>query len=575
MRQLPLRRQGTTNAAQEESEVEQLPVREASLLPTRDTSRQRTGKLLFHQERGKAQRSADLSAHVKATRTLMMDSFDKLSRLIEDREKCLADMGSDLSTQNELHMQLPGAPEITEPGVPEKTAPTALFSKQFSFVSSCGTNGGRASTGKGDEAGRSLIKQRGRLRNRPVFGMMNSDTLKEQLKEKLSKGPHGVEQFYYDAGIAQQIARAPYFEWITTFFLVANSIWIGIETDLNEAVSLAAAAPGFIVVENLFCTYFLGEWVVRVFAFKRKVDCLRDSWLMFDTVLMSLMVAETWILCPISAAAGGQMMPGMGMMGVFRALRLSRMARMARLVKFFPELAVIIKAVRMGISSICWMLAVLMIVVYIFAILFTQLLDGKSQPKGTVAHESFSSVKDSISTLLLAGVLPDQAEIVKELGRKNFAYYLLMFAYMLFASIVIFNLIVGTLVEVVHISSHMEHEEIDLLYLRQNLEDIMTALDMDNNGNLSKAEFEEILTNTTYANILADIGIDVLGLVDMVDIIFEDDDVELTLENFVKLIFRMRDTNTATVKDLSENSRKVVADIKQEMKALQHSNTLS
>jgi len=584
MHQVPLRLQRTGVDVQEEDELEPISeVREArSSAPTSpvlgNARKRPVGKILFGQERGKAgAEEVDLSAHVKAMRTLMVDSCDKLSRLIEDREKRLGDKSSDL-------VPLPGVPDILPPSVQELTPRTIPPAKQQALLSfptqptfeTMRTRGMNSTkTPKVDETTKKPLRGR-RIRHRPVFGLINADALKEQLKDKLSKGQYDVEKLYSSTGAAQRIARAPYFEWVTAFFIVVNSVWIGIETDLNDAVTLADAAPVFIVVENLFCAYFLGEWAVRVLAFESKVNIFRDSWLMFDAVLLGLMMFETWILCPISAA-GGKVdgMGSTGMLGVFRALRLSRMARMARLLKFFPELAVIIKAMQLGIRSICWMMVVLMIVVYTFAIMFTQLLDGKNQPKDTLANESFSSVVDSVSTLLLAGVLPDQADIIKAMGKQNLAYYLLMLAYMMFASVAVINLIVGTLVEVVRVSSHVEHEEIDLLYLRQNLEDIMYALDMDNNGNMNRTEFEDVLSNTEYAQTLKEIGIDVLGLVDMVDVIFEDEDAELSLENFTMHVFRMRDTNTATVKDLSEHSRKMVADVKQALKSLQPSTTLS
>ena len=43
--------------------------------------------------------------------------------------------------------------------------------------------------------------------------------------------------------------------------------------------------------------------MMRFGAFRRKIDCLKDLWFKFDTVLVILMVAETWIIGVVFAGA--------------------------------------------------------------------------------------------------------------------------------------------------------------------------------------------------------------------------------------------------------------------------------
>ncbi len=85
---------------------------------------------------------------------------------------------------------------------------------------------------------------------------------------------------------------------------------------------MSTAVTYIVVVENLFCFYFTGEVLVRFMSFARKVNCLRDMWFKFDSVLVTFMVIETWILPVALAGSGG------GGLSNLSALRLMRLVRL-------------------------------------------------------------------------------------------------------------------------------------------------------------------------------------------------------------------------------------------------------
>ncbi len=60
--------------------------------------------------------------------------------------------------------------------------------------------------------------------------------------------------------------------------------------DLNDSNTLLDAEPVFIVVENIFCVYFVIELGLRFGAFRFKRDCIKDAWFCFDALLVALMV---------------------------------------------------------------------------------------------------------------------------------------------------------------------------------------------------------------------------------------------------------------------------------------------
>merc|ERR1711975_198543 len=97
---------------------------------------------------------------------------------------------------------------------------------------------------------------------------------------------HRVEEYYYEKGFCQYLARSDNFANLTVFIVILNALYIGIDADWNTAANLYDAHLFFIIGSNMFCLYFTFEWLVRFFAFSRKCDAMRDGWFKFDTFLV-------------------------------------------------------------------------------------------------------------------------------------------------------------------------------------------------------------------------------------------------------------------------------------------------
>lgn len=188
-----------------------------------------------------------------------------------------------------------------------------------------------------------------------------------------------------------------------------------------------------------------------------------------------------------------------------------------------------------------------MLIIYVFAITFRQLTDGTA-----IGDQYFPSVPTSINSLLLDGVLPDNAQIVNDLADEEWYYWPIIMFFLLLAALTVMNMLVGVLVEVVGTVAEAEKESMAVTEMRDQLEKVMKELDGDNTGCISKSEFGKILLNRNAAKLLQEIGVDVVGLVDLADFIFEDYGVmgELDLEDFMRVVLDLRESNTAKVKDV-------------------------
>lgn len=385
----------------------------------------------------------------------------------------------------------------------------------------------------------------------PKAVFADAAAMKEKLRQALHAPEYNVADYYHETGFWQKIARSSVFEHITLGVIAFNAVWIAVDTDYNKSEdgTLLKADVGFQVAEHAFCSYFTFEWIVRFMSFKKKRNCLRDGWFVFDTALVSLMVFETWVLTLVFIVTAGGNSSGVGNVSILRMLRLlrlTRMARMARLLRAMPELMILIKGMTVAARSVFFTLILLLVFIYVFAIAFVQLLDDSD-----MKEEYFRTVPKSMSTLLLDGTLPDHEEIVSLIATENWIYGAVFLFYMLLGSLTVMNMLVGVLVEVVSVVSSVEKEQMVVNFVKVQLQQMMqtSGLDANHDNLISKSEFQTLLEKPEAARALQDVGVDVVGLVDFTDFIFKDG-VELSFPNFMEMVLQLRGSNTATVKDI-------------------------
>merc|ERR1719460_4032 len=89
----------------------------------------------------------------------------------------------------------------------------------------------------------------------------------------------------------------------------------------------------------------------------------------------------------------------------------------------------------------------------------------------------------------------------------------------------------------------------------------MSQIEEDGDGTISYDEFVKILDKPEACLTLQEVGVDVMGLVDLADFIFagsQDEDEEpksLTFEEFLEIVLSMRGNNSASVKDIVDVRR--------------------
>lgn len=402
----------------------------------------------------------------------------------------------------------------------------------------------------------------------PAVSLMTDvEDLKQNVRARMSKHTYSVKDHYKTEGICQKIARSNWFENLTLTIIAVNSLWIWIDTDNNDASIITEAKVEFQIAENLFCTFFTFEWLVRLFAFQRKVLALTDAWFVLDTLLVSLMIVETWIT-PLVLSILQISSDGMGdatILRLVRLLRLARMTRVAKLLRAFPEVLIMIKGISAAGRSVAFTICLLILVLYVFGIAFKQICDGL--PIGT---NSFSTVPESMLTLLIHGVfMDDMAELVAAIREDSAVAFGTFIIFVLIASITLMNMLIGVLCEVVSMVGQSEREELLVEFVKRELMDIIIEADEDGDGLMSHQEFLRILESPEGLRALETVGVDPVGLIDYADTIFAQDDGDVgetvLFSHFMSEILQLRGSNTATVKDLI-SMRKFVEKMNKEVR---------
>eukprot|EP00747_Dinoflagellata_sp_TGD_P142926 gnl/TRDRNA2_/TRDRNA2_176311_c0_seq5.p1 gnl/TRDRNA2_/TRDRNA2_176311_c0~~gnl/TRDRNA2_/TRDRNA2_176311_c0_seq5.p1 ORF type:complete len:505 (+),score=109.29 gnl/TRDRNA2_/TRDRNA2_176311_c0_seq5:214-1515(+) len=373
--------------------------------------------------------------------------------------------------------------------------------------------------------------------------------MKERVRQTLlKKEEYNVFDFYYKEGAAQAIAKHPAFENVTLAVISLNAVWIAVDTDYNHSETLLEAEWYFQLMEHFFCAYFTFEWVVRFLSFRRKLDGLKDGWFRFDSLLVLLMVVETWFFS-IVALGGGGANPLGGNTAILRLFRLLRLSRLLRMLKSLPELMILIKGMATAMKSVSYVICLLVIITYVFAIAFVQLApDG-----GYIADQFFAHVPLAMYSLLIYGTFLDNlADFCNAIRAESEIGMVLALLFIYFACMTVMNMLIGVLCEVITAVAETEKEERITSLVKEKMSNIVTGLDTDYNGKISYKEFTRILHIPEALVALQEVGVDPCGLVDFADLFFLEDGeyIELEFGRFMEMVLDLRGSNKSTVKDI-------------------------
>ncbi|CAE7213027.1 Scn10a [Symbiodinium sp. CCMP2456] len=322
---------------------------------------------------------------------------------------------------------------------------------------------------------------------------VDQDEFQEILEEQ------GLADFKEEEPIKPKIVERTEFESAVGILIAINSLVMGLEADASEK-----RAVGWVIVENFFCLLWIAEMLMKLWAFR--LAYFRSGWNVFDFSLVLLNVFETWVIPSLAI----EDLDAIGVLRIVRVLRILRLLRLIRLMKLFKNLWLIIVGFRESLSTLFWVLMLLSVVVYVFAIFLRLTLSCSEQhPRWLECDDYFGSMPKAMYTLFQIITLESWSqEFARPIVKQQPIFFIFFMFFLFLTTFGILNIIVGVIVEntLNAAKQNMELQERRLQrQLRQELESIRILFedaDCDGSGTLEEHEFVQILADEAVKNTL-------------------------------------------------------------------------
>lgn len=290
--------------------------------------------------------------------------------------------------------------------------------------------------------------------------------------------------------------------------IVLNAITMGFEADSEKDME-----DVYITLENVFCTLFLIEVIVRVLG--SSVRPWLDIALMLDVGIVLISVIDRWILTAAGVSEGGSSNDAhlnLSVLTVLRTLRIARVARIFRAIAIFRPIRVLMGSLARAAQNLFWIALLLLVMFYCFGLTFRMML-GETKvdsPVHSVVKNHFSSVGSCILTgieVLLRGF--DWTDAITTPLVNNSESRAASVVWLVFVSSVhvcVANLIVGVFVEQL-LTSAKESDELvskEALVTKAvnigHLKQVFSEMDTKKCGTITRTEFRnKIRANPDYA----------------------------------------------------------------------------
>eukprot|EP00927_Polykrikos_kofoidii_P061812 TRINITY_DN5663_c0_g1_i2.p1 TRINITY_DN5663_c0_g1~~TRINITY_DN5663_c0_g1_i2.p1 ORF type:complete len:757 (+),score=126.69 TRINITY_DN5663_c0_g1_i2:26-2272(+) len=294
--------------------------------------------------------------------------------------------------------------------------------------------------------------------------------------------------------------------------IVVHAVYVGLETDFRNITQTyrdPAGLPWFIM-DSIFMVVFIVELALRIKSSRDSCKGFREPWMVFDALLVVVGIFDVWVavLFLSDHAVGGK---SGNASKVMRLMRLMRVLRIVRLFKFFKELSLLAQGILGALQAMTWAFLLIIIVLYISAVLMTNLFGKDSKLTSVKGH--FGSIGASVFTLFTIMTLEEWPEIVRNVMREQQFAFLLFVPFMMFMNFAMLNVMTAVVVEKVLSIANVEaaaearREERNRSALLRKIKQLFKYMDGDNSAELELSEFREALKNPVVVQQFMELGI--------------------------------------------------------------------
>mmetsp|Transcript_102715 Transcript_102715/g.306839 ORF Transcript_102715/g.306839 Transcript_102715/m.306839 type:complete len:771 (+) Transcript_102715:26-2338(+) len=344
----------------------------------------------------------------------------------------------------------------------------------------------------------------------------------------------------------ERIVDSHAFHTFCGLMIVANAIFIGIQTDMSTKSALAVPPklnpPWFVWCGNAFVAIFIAEVSFRIAAKRRQFIVGKDwRWNVADVALALLSVVE-------------ELMQGFNLSytRLVRGFHMVRVLRVIRVMRFFRELRLMVCSIIHSLVSLSWALVLLLLIMYLFAICFMHaatiyLLEDVTQEVRPQLSDSYGSVGTTMFSLLMAvsgGV--DWISLVQPLAEISAFYQVLFAFYVLFVITGVLNVLTGAFVQRACEFSKLDRDLVVQSEMNSHqaflttMKGIFEEVDADGTGRITWHKFREYLQNEHAQAYFSAHQLDTSDARELFLLLDVNEDEEVGIEDFILGCKRLR-----------------------------------
>jgi len=291
--------------------------------------------------------------------------------------------------------------------------------------------------------------------------------------------------------------EGPYFDIVMCSIILLNIFIIGLDTDFSGRKIGYDRDAIWIFLEWLFCLVFMGEVYIKV-KYLTWSWFREDPWSWLSLFVATMAFIDIAILSPLKVG-------GLRILSLVRVINLLRLYKLIAKSKMLKELKLVMRGVVGSGVSLCWAMAVLLLILYTFSVWTTTLIgfpvsyrDHMILSHGWDNEKLFGTLGRSMFTLIQVMSTDTWCSgIARHVSQHQWYMIFLFGAFMMITTYGILNLIICILVEQTLEATHQNdtkqkaREERDRSTELECLHELFELADLDGGGTLNIHEFNE------------------------------------------------------------------------------------
>lgn len=359
------------------------------------------------------------------------------------------------------------------------------------------------------------------------------------------------------------------FEVVFAILIFLNSVLIGVEVQLNTSDPQTSESTFFVVTQCSFAVLFSAELILRITAEESPLYFFLHSktlmWNYTDTFIIVCMMIELGITLTViwseeenrtGAGAGARRgVSNVRLLRILRVTRLIRTLRMIRLIRFVRDLRLLVNSIFHTLYALGWSMLLLAMIIYVFAILFTQeAADYLQDLEGTAIEGPmdpvrlyFGTLGESMFTLfksISGGV--SWHEPVSALDQINYMCVFMFTVFVGFVYFAVLNVVTGVFCTSAIESSLVDRENAVHTQIQnkkmwqKKMEALFETFDADGSSAINVKELEQGLRDPHVKEYMASLELDPEDAWTLFKLLDTDSTYCIDIHEFVLGCFRLR-----------------------------------